>query len=380
MKLKRGMELSFNVSYKEADGTPIQPEDPSDFPAYTIYDPNGVEVASGVGKETAVGSGIWVAKWFSPDDSVLTIPSGPFYSIEWIMVTVNGRQISKDQDFEMVENEFLFDTDYLSYSYVSLPNKTNRVKLVLTDEVERVTLSIGSISSPFVEAEYPKSSDLSKKEIKQRIVDNYVVYYFDIDDNQKVNLVEGHEYLLVWEVERTILDPIDRYIQLMEIPNMLFWRLAPDIKQTADKLHKQAGLYQSLTESHILFALNEGTANINSYNPLTSWRFQDVPSYFSHFRYIASLIWLFEGQFVLTGEGNFSFGGQTVTLDYDPTSVYESAIGRYKDDLQRFEQLKKTYNYRRGLGAMAIRGPVNPISHAYLSDYIGINSFLWAVR
>lgn len=375
MKLKAGRELFFHTTFKEADGDPITPSDPTESPSFSIFDPDGIELISGVATEESE-AGLYTASWICPDNAQLTTSNGPHYEIIWNMITSNNKQIEKKQTFELVSGSFEFDSEWLSYSYVTLASKDLPIKIVLEDEVESISLSVGTSANetPSIQAEYPKSTDLSMPEISMERSGNYVVYTYTIP---AASLAEGTELLAVWSVQETSLDPVQQHVQLIEVPYAVFWDYSFRIKQIGDKLHKAANLHQHITESQMLFGLNQGVDNLNSYYPLTEWNYWEVPTYFRHFLILTTMIWIFEGQLILAGEGQFSFGGQTVTLDYDPSGVYESAIGRWKDDLVRFELVKKNYNYKRALGHMATRFPINVVAGRSPTGLSGIGMFPW---
>jgi hypothetical protein len=143
--------------------------------------------------------------------------------------------------------------------------------------------------------------------------------------------------------------------QIIEVPPPYLLQFFPSLRMVIDKYQKRRELIQAYQDSDIYEYLLRGLQFVNGWHPVTSYQFESLPDQLVPFWLMAGQVWGLNAQHLLETDLQFSFGGQTVTLDYDHTSNIEAAISRAMDYLQNNLTNVKTPLLRRaaGVGVMA---------------------------
>jgi hypothetical protein len=127
-----------------------------------------------------------------------------------------------------------------------------------------------------------------------------------------------------------------------------------------DKAQKRIGLVQAYSDSDMYEYMLRGVDVVNSTNPVTFWSLHQFPSYAAgmvHYMILAAAEWGLRAQYLAEGELNsFSFSGQTVTLDVERTSVYDSMLANIRDYLrENLQPTKRNLLRRVSPGSLAVR-------------------------
>jgi hypothetical protein len=102
-----------------------------------------------------------------------------------------------------------------------------------------------------------------------------------------------------------------------------------------DKVRKPEHLVQAYTTSDYYEYLTRGIAMLNLLPPqATGWIFEDFPNGMgkykgfdvSHYLVSAAACWGLQAQIVMYGELGFTFSGQTITLEHDPSTALGGEI------------------------------------------------------
>lgn len=331
----RGTGVVLEVDFFDdapANTTPSVPANPAQYPAWTIVDPAGVQVASGVGiPGSAVGR--WSASYFIPPDAPLSTQSNK-WRIIWTMVTQTARQLRSDNPFDIIE---LRTPDTLpalrSHSYVSYPGESERLIFRLPRRPDELSVKVYapvSYTDPTPIETPIATGSLAASSITEIQEQNLFSYIFDTGPLATIG-----EHQVVWMTRQTVTSPRDTTVQKMVVPPQVFFSLAISLKTLIDKLQKKPGKIQAYTDSDLYEYILRGLGLINSVTPITNWSLCNFPwnSFLARFLIEAAAWYGLQAQQLLSSELAFSFSGQSVTLDVDQTSVYGEAIQRLYDDL-----------------------------------------------
>jgi hypothetical protein len=300
---------------------PAVPGNPAEHPAFTIVDPDGVQVNSGVGTPGA-SPGRWTASWAVPEDAPLSTVSNK-WRVVWNMVTQTSRQLQQTDPFDVIELRTPDSLeDVRETSYIIYAGNSERVVLRLPrrpDELVVQGFASVSLSNPCPVETPTFSGSLAGAEIKEVEEQNLFAYIFDTP-----NLTTHGEYQIVWNYRQTITSSTETTVQRLFVPPPVFWSLAPSLEELIDKLQKKQGAIQAYGPANLFEYFQRGLGILNSTTPATNWDLNNFPYAASTVRFLieAAGLWAMNAQQLLAGELQFSFSGQTVTLDLDQTGIY----------------------------------------------------------
>lgn len=187
-------------------------------------------------------------------------------------------------------------------------------------------------------------------------VDGWYIYYVDTPAWTATG-----DYLASWTTRQTQLSPTQVVVQKLRVPPIEFWMHQSSLRMLIDKVQKKAGSVYAYSDSDMYEYMLRGADVINQTNPVSHWAMPMVANISPLFTYwiIASAWYGLRAQY-LTGEIDFSFSGQTVTLDNDNRSaIYESSIASFNDFLNNstttLQQTKKNLLRQSHTGVSGIR-------------------------
>ncbi len=339
----RGTLAIFDVPFLEQDGSPLVPLDPALYPIVSITDTDGVVVETGVA--VSLGDGRWRFQSIIPADAIVSTDDSP-WRIEWVMTTVSGRTASLAQNFNVIDVAELTPTDRAYTQLISIGCST-RLMVKFRSPQSVIGLRLIDIGGNI--------ADLSGS-LQTTNVDGWYVYYLDTPPWTTLG-----DYLAVWVMRQTVISPTQTVIQKLRVPPIEFWMHQPSLRMRIDKVQKKVGSVYAYSDSDMFEYMLRGVDMINATNPVSHWNFSTVANISPIFEYwiAASALKGLEAQY-LTGEIDFSFSGQTVTLDNDNRSaIYESTMSRLTDQLvtstTNLQQTKKNLLRQSHTGVAGIR-------------------------
>lgn len=331
----RGISVVFEVDFFDDapnNTIPASPANPATDPSWAILDPSGVQVTSGVGIPGS-NPGRWNANWSVPPDAPLSTQSNK-WRIVWNMVTQTGRQLQQTFPFDVIELRTP-DTleDLRSHAYLAYRGNSERLILRLPrrpDELSVQVFKSTSLANPCPENTPSFAGTLAASDISEVEEQNLFVYLFDTPA-----LVNAGEYQVVWNYRQTVTSPSETTVQRLFVPPPVFWSLNPSLKILIDKLQKKQGTVHAYTDSDVFEYFQRGIGILNGTTPATNWDLNTFPYAATTVRFLieAAALWAMNAQQLLAGELQFSFSGQSVTLDLDQTSIYGEMAQRLIEDL-----------------------------------------------
>lgn len=339
----RGTLAIFDTAFLEQDGSPLVPIDAALYPVVSITDTDGVVVDTGVA--VALGDGRWRFQSVLPADAVLSTDDSP-WRIEWVMTTVNGRTASVAQNFNVIDVAELTPTDR-AYTNMIAVGCTER--LMVKFRANQAYVGLRLIDSG------GGSIDLSGS-VQRSNVDGWYVYYADTGPWTALG-----DYLATWTMRQAQNSPTQVIVQKLRVPPLEFWMHQSSLRMLIDKVQKKSGSVYAYSDSDMYEYMLRGADIINQTNPVSHWTMPMVANTSPLFTYwiIASAWYGLRAQY-LTGEIDFSFSGQTVTLDNDNRSaIYESSISSFNDFLVNstttLQQTKKNLLRQSHTGVAGVR-------------------------
>jgi hypothetical protein len=192
------------------------------------------------------------------------------------------------------------------------------------------------------------------------------VYYYDTGP-----MIKGN-YTIFWDLQETLVSPKTSVVQILRVAPVQFWHYAVDLRMLIDKLQKRAGTKQAYTDADVYKYILAGLEIINFINPTTTWSLEDIPQEGSRgvrqaIMYAAAVDAMISQQ-VMEIELNFSFGGQTVTLDYNHD--YGGVLTALQTWLDKFAESKtQIYRLAEGVGGVGVRPYNNRLSKRVFRGY-----------
>lgn len=330
----RGINVVFEVDFFDDAPSNTIPAVPGSAtsPAWSVVDPSGVQVTSGVGTPGAV-PGRWQFNWSVPTSAPLSNQATKWLVV-WNMVTATGRQLQRTNPFDVIELRTP-DTleDLRAHAYMIYAGQSERLILRLPKRPDTLTITAyksATMTSPVPETIASFSGSLGGGTVTEVQEQNLYAYYFDTPA-----LTNLGEYQIVWNYRMTVTSPSETTIQKLFVPPAVIWSLIPSLRVLIDKLQKKSGSIHAYTDADIYEYFLRGIGYLNSTTPITNWDLCTFPYNPATVRFLieGAALWALQAQHLLAGELRFSFSGQTVSLDIDTTDVYSEVVQRLADDL-----------------------------------------------
>ncbi len=340
IRAKRGETYSFTAEFFEDPTTktvPIVPRDPTQYPAVSIYAPDGQLVFSGVAR--SVTPGVWRFDFPTPADAPLSMEEKKWRA-DWVLYASTARLWEKSVPFDVVEQK------------IPTPEDRQRTLLVTDGSSERVSLRrladpyslsarlhrrMGDTAMDLI-ATYPwepgaPSSDPTNPAAAIKRVEEAPDIVFFIDTPP---LVAG-EYVVTWDERTSLTAPLIQEPRTVRVAPMFATILMDDLRILIDKLQKKAGRLQAYDPAELYSYLLRGVDILNGYFPVTGFGLMDMPlqeggTYI--FLMYAAACHALEAQKILSVEAAYDFQGQTIPLKIDRTQGYALA----------YEQMMKVLN------------------------------------
>ena len=315
--LYRGRNHVFQAEFWEDTlnrDIPLIPNDINKYPAVTILDVNGQIVANKVATEIVPGR--YSFDWVVPSSSIISSDDRRYKCI-WDFIALNGRQLTQVIEFDVKDPDIEPSIEDQAFKQLVLADKDIKFRYVTPHKPYDLTCDV-LYKDTILQTTLMVDMDIET-------FNGNFIYSFIIPSTlyTKEMTIIG-----IWNIiETPTSHPNEIYqIYITTTPSILPFIVS--LRMIIDKYRKRRDLPQHYDDGELLEYLNRGAEIINSMYPTTNWGYTAFPDPIKAHLYLASAIYALNAQGLLETDLNFSFSGQSVTLDYDHQSGLDSAISR----------------------------------------------------
>jgi hypothetical protein len=289
------------------------------------------------------------------------------WRLEWLMVDQNNRQFEKTTEFDVRDVE-VTATPLRDIKMLAMCDQPFRVFIRELHRPYSIVLTVsdtGGTSLVDSSIVWPGSGAAGEVLLTEVSEGETYVYYYDIAAN---TLNAGQTYQAVFQIRQSVSSVAQHAFQVIEVPPTAALQYFPSLRMCIDKYQKRRSILQAYQDSDIYEYLRQGLNIVNGWHPVTSFQMTTLPSQLVPFWLMAGQLWGLNAQFLLETDLQFSFSGETVTLDYDHTGNIDTAISRATEFIREGLGPAKTAVYRRqaGVGTVGTR----PYRYAGLHNFV----------
>lgn len=345
-----GQEVKATTGFFDINGVPVLSIDTTQYPVYTVSDPDGNFVTAGVGTYSH-NDNLYHCDFTIPTDAIISDANK--YNISWNLLGVNGK--------EYINNEY-FDVIHPTYNEASMKDQQ-----ILSLKNTTLNLSNAIPFNTAVTVELYRNDTLLATETASTngMYSDYYIYDASFDET---NFTLTGEYSVLWKFGTSV------FYQKVNIIAISIMAKLSDMRMYLDKVAKDIDLYVGYRDSDLYFHLMKGQSIVNSLTPITDWTFQMINTQVTgaSFGLDAAACWsALNAQYLAEGDSAFDYSGQPVTLTVDRTQYIESQLARMWDYLQgEFKEFKRAYmslnqSFHLGLTYPSVGGNVNGINQTF---------------
>jgi len=356
--------------------TPLVPISPS-YPTYTVLDPSGTPIQTGVG--TLISAGNYKAEFLIPKDAPLSYfhqapqrygnegqgtpltANDARYQIEWQIVTDANQQVTFVEEFDVrdvavtqsLNRELKFLAIMgrpirLTYREAFIPYKAECTLMVKGNDVSPA-FCVG-YDSVLANAMPPIPQDLQVV----RDGDSYVLYA----DVPPGKLHANTAYIALWTIQETEFSVPETQWNIITVIAPSLLPMITSLRMLLDKFQKRLGRAQAFEDSDLLEYLANGLRMVNTSYPTTGFTMQNLPDVLQSLVFLAAGWWGLKAQGILETDLAFNFSGQSVTLSVDRASALDSAASAMMEmfNSQIAPAKMALIRAQQGMGTVATRG------------------------
>lgn len=337
----RGEESQFRVSFF-ADAnqtTPLEPIGPN-YPSYTIYDPSGIAIQSGIG--TMLQPGQYRTNFLVPQDAPLShfqqapqhygdegqgaplTANEARYRIEWQIVTNANQQVNFVEEFDVrdlaVTQSLNRDLKHLVLSGQAFRTTFRTTALPYKAEMKLITR--GNEDFPVVSEVLDRSLEPAFGNVRWAKDGDSYVLFVDIP----AGTTQGNTaYMALWTITETAFAmPVTEWNIITAINTNLF-PMMTSLRMLLDRFQKRVGRLQHISDSDLLEYISQGSRMVNMSYPTTGYNMDNMPEMLQSLVLLAAGWWGLKAQSILETDLSYNFSGQSVTLSVDRTGGLDSA-------------------------------------------------------
>ena len=353
-RYQRGEEVTFTIGFFE-DAAQAIPRDPldADQPTYEIVDPDNTVIDSGIAVPNAA-PGFYDIVYTIPDDAKLVPEDTDGWRIDAQFIDAGGFSRSYSEAFEVIEKEQEREAVEKRHGYIALFGK----------DVKLINIRRGKPNSITVDIRVPGQDNTVIETVRQaalldpeEIIDGSTYAYKDTI--LAAALLKDTTYVVTWEIEETAASFPIQETELLHVLDSTWVPYLHALDIVMNKVRARATDLQSWTQFELFNALKEGLRIVNGWHPnQVEYSMLNFPhSQLGHFVVLAAQFWLLNSLYMAEGLLAFSFGGQTVTLDYDHTGWVEASSARAMEFINMNLSRDKMAVLRRATptGVVAVR-------------------------
>jgi hypothetical protein len=381
----RGEQGEFKVGFflDGAMTTPAVPLSPT-YPQYTIYDPTGTAIQTGVGIQSTPGN--WTTNWLVPKDANLSFfnqapqqygnrnQGEPLsynesrYRIEWQLVTAENFQFNFTEEFD-VQDVAITQSQSRELKYLTMAGDPVRVMYRTTALPYKVNMKMiirGNDNNPVAQAYLDQSQIPVGGNLKYAVDgDSYVLYY---DVPAKVTQCNT-AYLVLWQIQETEFSVPTTEFQIVTSISTSVLPMMTSLRMLIDRFQKRLGRVQAFEDSDLLEYLAQGQRLVNLSYPTTSFTMQATPDDLQVLVFLAAGWYAMQAQRLLANDLQFSFSGQSVTLSVDQQAGLDGAAAAMMDMFNKQIGPAKMAYVRKARGTGTVAGRAYDYRSMYNFSY-----------
>lgn len=347
--LKPAQEFRFRERFTDLRGQSIAFDRDVEV---SIFSPRGVEVSQGI---AVPGNMFYYFDWVVPENAEPSTVSRP-WKIQWKTI-VRGEHYTATSPFEVEPIHSMLD---FSRSFLMTENSQETIGFEVPLGAEDVRVEFMHPAGNYViqnETDFQTTETATMVRYRSTIDVRNLTMGRPAGDNTTFPVKISYVHDGIPAVD----------VQIAEVVPMGYWIQAKGLRYYADKAQKRDDSVRHYFDEDYYEALKKGLEELNGYPPqVTGWTFATFPYQgMQHFLTVASARWLLRSQYIMAGELQIDFSGQTVTLNYDPTQYYDTEIGRLKDDLDKFSSTKANWLFSCGGRRSVLAVRINPVSYGH---------------
>jgi len=279
---------------------PLEPSDPSKYPSYSICNPDGIVVDTGV--TTLVGAGDYKVSYYIPLDAKLTNDSQK-YTIQYTLLTNTNRQIQKEDVFSVCDKTIANEDDREIIG-IGIENKPVRISNRFPFQPEELKLEVYQSSAPNRE-DCALVTEIDKDHISGPVIEgDSFGYYVDVP------IAKKGDYTALWSIRETVLSEEQHEFKQLRIVEKGMLKHISSLRILIDRFQKRLGAPNAYQDSDLVEFLHKGLQLINSwYPPNVPMIFSicNMPQAYDVFLMIASGWYGLQSQYLLETDLSFSF-------------------------------------------------------------------------
>lgn len=360
----RGDLATFQAGFfEDVNNTiPITPVDISQYPAFTIYDPDNNAIQSGVGQAVST-PGFYKTSFQVPVDATLSFDNQR-WRVEWVLVSDNNQQFNFTEEFD-VEDTVITASETREQKFITLSRQDYRAQLRQTIEPAELELDVFLFGDPNNKI-YNAALGTGGGILTAKDGDS-IVFYTDIP---AAVMADNCAFSLIWKVRDSVTEPFNFVYQSLSAITPRVLEDVTSVRMIIDKFQKRLGVYNAYEDSDIVEYLVRGHELVNQYYPTTYYGFGNLPRVFTVFHILLSSWYALQAQGLNEVDVAFNFSGQTITLDYDHQGPLADIAGRWQDFIDKNITPAKMSVFRRST-------PVGTVANRMMSftDYYATFTF-----
>jgi hypothetical protein len=352
---------------------PLDPVDPS-YPTYTIFDPSGTAIQTGVGVQNTPGN--FKVDFLVPKDAPLSYfqqapqrynnegqgepltANDARYRIEWQLVTAENYQADFTEEFDVrdiaVTQSLSRELKYLTFAGAPFRLLLRTTELPYRAEV-RLLLRGADHDRPTVKACYDSTQPVPNQGniCHSKDGDSYVLYF----DVKKGVTHANTAYIALWEIQDTEFSVPRHEYQVVTAIHTNLLPLMLSLRMLIDKFQKKLGRLQAYEDSDLLEYITEGVRQVNMSHPATSFPISAMPDELLGLVLLGAGWYGLKSQSILETDLDFNFSGQSVTLSVSRAAALDSSAAAMMEQFNKQITPVKMAIVRqqRGVGTFAGR-------------------------
>jgi len=223
----RNETVTFTASFFEDDaGTvPVVPISQA-YPSFVIRNPSSTLIYSGVAMSSG-SEGNYKVNWTIPSDAMLSSDNDA-WTIEWIMVSSDNRQLSYKENFMVVDLSIETEEDH---SIIQLVPENKSFRISNFFEMQPIEINIDIYLATDTDNVY---ASYSMADLKGPVSDRgHLGYYMDIQG------LSAGDYLIIWSYRYSEISDVSREYKTIRSVKPKLLKYSDQLRILIDRFNKR---------------------------------------------------------------------------------------------------------------------------------------------